>query len=271
VVIACLSYQLNEYDSNGVGVGEKMNLQFNYLVIQQDRKKLPKLLAGLILVSLGLMFSKRSGLGMLPWGVLHSGISNVTGLTFGQAVQILGIIILILSMIFVKILPGVGTVLNVILVGLMYDVFDQINSQIHLLNDFSISDKSATFVDSLNQSVNVFTNNPALTEQILYLFVGILVTGLGSALYISCSLGAGPRDGLFVGVTQITGLSVQYTKPAIEVVATVIGIFLSGSFGFGTIVNALVSGYVVHFFFKLLKFNAKKKKHNHLLSYVSKK
>lgn len=223
----------------------------------QDLKKLPKLFLGLVFVALGLLFSRNSGLGMLPWGVFHTGISNITPLTFGQTVQVVGIIILALSIIFVKIEPGMGTILNLIFVGFMFDILSGLN----VVNNF----------DQLNNSLRLFSNTNHLIEQIIYLFVGIFFSSIGAAVYISCKLGAGPRDGLFVGITQITGVSVKYTKPIIEVTVTIIGILLKGSFGVGTIINALLSGYIIHLFFKLLKFDPKEKKHRSLRQYFTKK
>ncbi len=247
-----------------------MNVQVNTNLFRQDIFKIPKLVLGLIFVSLGLTFSKRSGLGMLPWGVFHTGIANVTGLTFGEVVQIAGVIILVLSIIFVKIIPGIGTIINVILVGFLYDEFNKINDNLHLLANFDQTNKSMRFVDSLNNAVSVFNNNSHLGIQAIYLFSGIFCSSLGAAVYISCRLGAGPRDGLFVGATQMTGISVKYTKPAIELVATITGILLKGAFGVGTIVNALISGYCIHFFFRLLRFDTKKQKQKSLLSYFYK-
>ncbi len=243
-----------------------MKLCFERELFIKDLKKMPKLFMGLFFVALGLIFSKRSGLGMLPWGVFHTGISNITVLKFGQVVQFVGVIVLVLSIIFVKIKPGIGTIMNVIFVGMIYDGFDIINEKIRLLNDYTVNTDSGDFIESLKHAFYIFDSSN-ITMQFVYLFAGITATGLGSALYISCSIGSGPRDGLFVGITQLTGVSVKYTKAAIEVIVTVIGILFMGAFGIGTFVNALISGYVIHCFFKLLKFDPKNKRHNHLLSY----
>ena len=210
----------------------------------QDLRKIPKVILGFGLVSLGLLFSEKSDLGMLPWGVLHTGIANLTGLKFGNVVQLVGIIVLIFSVIFVKVKPGIGTFLDIVFTGMIYNLIDSL----HLINE------------SHNQYVSI-----------IYMVLGVIVTAFGTALYVSCKLGAGPRDGLFIGFSRITNLNVKYTKPVVEIIVLIIGIFLHGDFGVGTFINAFLSGYMINLCFILLKYDPKKNLPSQFGDYFPKK
>ncbi|MDF2698632.1 MAG: hypothetical protein K0Q49_188 [Haloplasmataceae bacterium] len=215
----------------------------NKAIVICDLKRIPKLLVGFLFVSLGLVFSDKSNLGMLPWGVFHSGISQLTGVMFGTVVQIVGVIVLAFSIIFVKVKPGIGTVLNIIFIGM-------------IVNFINI--------------MGVIKEYESLSIQISYLIVGIICSGFGTALYVSCKLGSGPRDGLFIGFSLITKLSVKYTKPMIEGIVLIVGFLLHGDFGIGTFVNAFISGFVTDFFFDVLKYNPKTSKQRRFIDYVTK-
>lgn len=199
-------------------------------ILLTDLKRLPKLILGFVIVAIGLLFSDKSNLGMLPWGVFHSGLSRLTHIKFGLIVQLIGIIVLTISMVLVKVRPGIGTIFDILLVGSSFD-----------------------FIDSLNIIREVQT----LYMQILYMIIGIILICFGTALYVSCKLGSGPRDGLFIGLSRLTNLSVKYTKPLIEITVVVVGFLLQGDFGVGTFVNAFLSGYIINLFFKMLKYDPK--------------
>jgi uncharacterized membrane protein YczE len=205
----------------------------------EDLYQLPKLIAGFIIMSFGIMLIKRSELGLFAWGVLHDGIANVTPFTFGQVIQILGLVILVLSMIAFKTRIGIGTILNIVLVGWIIDYWDMM------------------FIYQADTMV----------LRIVFLLVGISIMNIGRALYISSKLGAGPRDGMFVGVSYITKIDVKYVKPGIEVLVLVIGYFLGGVAGIGTLITMLASGYMVQYFFKVFGFNPKEERQRNMLEY----
>ena len=158
-------------------------------VITSDVKKLPLLLLGFVVMSVGIILIKRSDLGLFAWGVFHDGLSNVTGLSFGSITRYLGFIILVFSMIAFKTNLGPGTILNIYLVGLMIDWADKLIS---------------------------FIPDGMLEESILFV-IGLVLMNIGKAFYISTRLGAGPRDGMFVGVSRITKVDVKYVKPGIDI------------------------------------------------------
>ena len=182
----------------------------NLLSLTKTIKNLPKLLFGFIIISLGTNMTIDANLGLNPWGTFHQGVSNITSLTFGEVSQITGIIIIAFSL-FIKIYPGIGTILNMFFIGFFVDFFDKMR---FLPMPESILMKS------------------------LYLVIGTLMFNYGIYVYLSCELGAGPRDGLLVGLVKLTGISVSVMRPMIEVTILIIGIFLGGAYGIGTVLNA---------------------------------
>ncbi|QVK20224.1 membrane protein [Mycoplasmatota bacterium] len=208
-------------------------------MLKRDIKRVPLLVFALFVLSLGIVLLKQSGIGLDPWGVFHEGMSDVTGIKFGAIIEIIGYIILVFSF-FLKIYPGIGTVLNIFLVG--------------------------KFIDLLLES-NLFEISDSVIMQLLFFIVGFIVLNFGRALYISCNLGAGPRDGLFVGVVKFTKIDVKYVKPAIEIIVFTIGVIFGGTYGIGTLILMLFSGYFVDVFFKLFKYDPKTKTNSNILSY----
>ena len=198
-------------------------------LFKADFKKIPLLLVGFALLSIGIMFTKRAVLGMDAWGVFHQGLSIHSKLTFGEVTILLGLVILIPSILLLKTKIGMGTILNILLIGLMIDFSDY-----------------------------VFTYIPNTeTEKIILLVIGLVVLTFGRALYISAGLGEGPRDGLFVGLSRITKIEIKYIKPAIELTVFLIGFLLGGADGLGTLFLAITSGYLVQTYFKLLRYDPK--------------
>lgn len=209
-------------------------------LIKKDLYKLAPLLVGFIVMSLGIVLIKRSDLGLFAWGVFHDGLSNVTGISFGNITRGLGFIILLFSMIVFKTNLGPGTILNIWLVGWMID----------------FADNAILFIPD------------NLISKILLFSIGIVLMTAGKAFYISTKLGAGPRDGLFVGISWVTKLDVKYVKPGIEVVVLTIGYILGGVAGVGTIVAMVLSGYIIQYFFKVFRFNPKEEKQRSFMDYV---
>ena len=215
-------------------------------ILRNDLKKVPVLLIGFLLLSFGMILTMKSGLGMSSWGVLHQGVSLVSGLTFGTVTLVLGLIILVLSVIFLKSKVGIGTIVNVLLIGVLLDIFR-----------FFITYEPDTYI-----------------YQGIMFTIGLLIMTLGRSVYISTKLGPGPRDGIFVGLSRITQIDVKYIKPAVEFSVLLIGFLLGQSMGInlvgpGTVIAVIFSGYLVQFYFKKLGFNPKIKNQRNLKEYIN--
>jgi uncharacterized membrane protein YczE len=181
-----------------------------------------QIMGGLFVFAAGIVFILKSDLGMGPWDVFHVGVTNYLPLTLGRINQVVGLIIIVVSC-FLSIYPGVGTVLNMVFIGLFIDI---INPYI-------------PFMDGI-----VF--------QILFLAAGITLMGTGSGLYINANLGAGPRDSLMLGLSKRTGKSVRLVRNSMELTVLIIGFFLGGPVGLGTVAFALTIGPSVQFFLKIV-------------------
>ena len=215
-------------------------------ILRNDLKKVPVLLIGFLLLSFGMILTMKSGLGMSSWGVLHQGVSLVSGLTFGTVTLVLGLIILVLSVIFLKSKVGIGTIVNVLLIGVLLDIFR-----------FFITYEPDTYI-----------------YQGIMFTIGLLIMTLGRSVYISTILGPGPRDGIFVGLSRITQIDVKYIKPAVEFSVLLIGFLLGQSMGInlvgpGTVIAVIFSGYLVQFYFKKLGFNPKIENQRNLKEYIN--
>ena len=170
-----------------------------------------------------------SNLGMSPWGVFQVGLAEILPFTLGQVSQIVGLAVLILGW-ALGFPPGLGTVANMYLVGLFID---------------------------LVMAWGFLPQPTALIPQIAMLILGIIVIGIASLFYLKVQLGAGPRDGLMVGLVTKLDRPVSQIRMGIEVTVLVMGFFLGGPVGIGTIVNALFTGPAVKLSFRLGGFNPK--------------
>jgi uncharacterized membrane protein YczE len=178
------------------------------------KNRLLRLYAGLILFGFSSALMVRCGLGLKPWDVLHHGLSKSTGWSFGSVVIASGAVVLLLW-IPLRQKPGIGTLSNVIVIGLVAD------AAIRLI--------------------------PLLEEWPRYLFlaVAILFNGVATAAYIGAGLGPGPRDGLMTGVAERTNWPVGHVRTGIEVAVLGIGWSLGGAVGIGTLLYALSIGPIV--------------------------
>ncbi len=174
------------------------------------------LIAGLLLFSTGSIVIYRSDLGLGAWDVFHQGLSLHTPLSYGQATIVAGATIIVLGL-FLKIKPGVGTLLNMLLVGLFRD---------WLLATLWLHD-----LGTASLWLRLLTNG-----------VGVFVVGLGTALYILPSLGAGPRDGLMLRLHTLTKMRIAFVRVALDLSALIVGFFLGGPIGIGTLIFALGLG-----------------------------
>jgi len=177
--------------------------------------RLPGLVAGLLVFGVGIALMAAAGLGLGPWEVLHQGISRHTGIPLGTVSILLGFPILLLWIPLGE-YPGIGTVLNVLLIG------------------------TAT-----NVVLPLLPIPTDLLPQLAMMLAGVLVIGLGSGLYLGSRLGPGPRDGLMTGIHGRFGWSVRRARTAVEVAVLVVGFLLGGTVGIGTVVFAFGIGPVV--------------------------
>lgn len=177
--------------------------------------RLVRLFLGLGLCAVGISGIVRSDLGVGPWDVLHQGLAEHTGMSFGNVGIVVGIAVLLLW-IPLKQRLGPATFINVITMGLLLDVL-----------------------------LERWPESSSLPLRVALLVGGLAVLGLGISLYVGSGLGAGPRDGIMTGLHE-RGVSIVVARTAIEVSVLVIGWILGGTVGPGTIVFALGIGPMVH-------------------------
>lgn len=178
-------------------------------------RRLPQLLAGLILYGVSMAMMVRSGLGLDPWDVLHYGVATWLPLSFGGVVIATGVAVLLLW-IPLRQMPGLGTVANALVIGLATDA-----------------------------ALALIVTSEGLASRTAMLAGGIVLNGLATALYIGAQLGPGPRDGLMTGLVRRTGWSVRVVRTSIELGVVLTGWLLGGVVGIGTIAYALAIGPLV--------------------------
>lgn len=170
---------------------------------------------GLVLFGLGIAVMVRSEMGLGPWEVFHQGISRRTGLEIGTVGIFVGMLVL-LGWLPLRQRLGIGTVLNILLIGLV-----------------------------TNAALGLLPTPHLLLARLLWMAAGIVTIGVGSGMYLSARFGAGPRDGLMMGLHQRTGLSIRLMRTALEVTVLVIGWLMGGTVGLGTLAFAFGIGPIV--------------------------
>ena len=175
-------------------------------------RRLVQLVVGLVLYGVSLALMVRGALGLAPWDVLHSGVIRYVPITLGQAVIAMSFVVL-LGWLPLREKPGIGTILNALLVG-------------------SSADLTLWLLDQPGN----------LVARVGLMVGGVVLCGLASAMYIGAQLGRGPRDGLMTGLARRTGRSLRLVRTLIEVTVVVIGLLLGGVLGLGTVFYALAIG-----------------------------
>lgn len=188
--------------------------------------KFAQTVGGLVICGIGVFFTLQPGLGVAPWDVLHVGLSEATGLRVGTAIIITSIAVLLLGLLL-GVKPGIGTICDILVVGSTVNVL--------LITGFLNNAESAHFLSR----VGIFIG-------------GVVITGLGIAVYVGAHLGAGPRDGLMVALHRRWNWPVWRARMAIELVGLAGGIALSGPLGLGTVMWGLLIGPAAGFWFKVL-------------------
>lgn len=184
------------------------------------------LVGGLFVFAAGIALQLESGLGLGPWDVLNQGLEERTVLSFGAANVVVALCVLVVAW-SLGARIGPGTVANAILIGLFVDLVLAVDA-----------------VESLSGSP-LGVRGPLLVG-------GILLVGLGTALYIGAAHGAGPRDSLMLVGARRTGLRVGLVRALLEVAVAVLGFGLGGTVGLGTVAFALGIGPVVELCFGTL-------------------
>ncbi len=184
-------------------------------------RRLLQLYAGLILYGVSLALQIRAGLGLDPWDVFHQGVSDKTGLSFGTIVIITGALVL-LAWIPLRQKPGIGTVSNVFVLGIVVDITLSLLGDVH-----------------------------GFGYQLALLTSGVVLNAIAGAAYIGAGLGPGPRDGLMTGLVRRTGKKVGVIRTSIEVGVLSVGFLLGGTVGLGTVVYALSIGPLLGFLLPL--------------------
>lgn len=174
-----------------------------------------QLVGGLLLFGASLALFVRSGLGLDPWDVLHQGLARQTNLAIGTWSILVGAVVLLLWF-PLRQRPGIGTVCNVVLVGL-----------------------------SLNAVLDVVPAPHGLAVRWLFLLGGIVLNGVATGAYIGAALGPGPRDGLMVGLAN-RGHSIRVVRTVIELTVLIAGFLLGGTVGIGTVLFAVSIGPLAH-------------------------
>ena len=170
---------------------------------------------GLAIFGLGDSLLIQGGIGNAPWTVFAEGLTYKTGMSIGFATFLISVAVLLL-LIPLKEKPGFGTLANIVLI--------------------------ATFIEL---GTHIFPSQQSIVMGILYDLIGIALVGIGSALYITCGLGPGPRDGAMTGLHYRTGIRVGRVRMGIELTVLMIGFLMGGTVGVGTALFALLIGQSV--------------------------
>jgi uncharacterized membrane protein YczE len=177
-----------------------------------DLPAVGRLLGAHPIVGAGVAFLLRSELGAAPWEVFHAGLAGTSGVSVGIATSLTSVVAVVLALVL-GVRPGVGTVVNALVLGACIDA-----------------------------ALALLPVAPSVVVGAAYLAVGILLLGLGTGLYLSAELGAGPRDSLMVALSRRRRWSLARARVVIELIALACGIALGGRAGAGTLVYAIAIG-----------------------------
>lgn len=187
-------------------------------------RRLVQLFGGLVLYGFSSALTVRADLGQNPWNVLHQGLANHLGLSFGTVTALVGLLVLLVCF-PLRERPGIGTVANIVVISV-----------------------------SLDATLALVPVTGALQWRICLLVGGVVLNGLATAGYVGARLGPGPRDGLMTGLHARTGWSIRVVRTGIEIAVVVTGLLLGGTVGVGTLVYALAIGPLAQFFLPLVAF-----------------
>jgi uncharacterized membrane protein YczE len=178
---------------------------------------------GLLLYGASLALMVRADLGLNPWSVFHQGLSELTGISLGLIVNLVGALVLLIW-IPLKQKPGVGTICNVLVIG--------------------------TAADAALAMLPPITGLPLRAA---FLIGAILLNGAATAAYIGAGLGPGPRDGLTTGGVRLTGLPIGWVRTGLEAIVLALGWLLGGTIGIGTVLYAMSNGPLMQLFMPMFE------------------
>ncbi|MER6557383.1 hypothetical protein ABT300_06360 [Streptomyces sp. NPDC001027] len=183
-------------------------------------RRLVQLYAGLALYGASSALLVKAGLGLEPWNVLHQGLSELTGMTIGVVTTVVGAAVLLLW-IPLRQRPGLGTISNVLVIGVAMDGTLALVPEAH-----------------------------ALAVRVSLMAAAIVLNGAATGLYIAADLGPGPRDGLMTGLHRRTGRSIRLMRTTVEAAVVATGFALGGTIGVGTVLYAVAIGPLAQFFLR---------------------
>jgi len=199
--------------------------------VENYLKRISKVMFGLFLYSIGIMLGIQANIGLAPWDAFSIGISNITGISYGNVSILTGIIILVVVVLLLKEKIGIGTILNTVLIGIIVDILQSINLVPKMTNFFF---------------------------GILMLLLSQFIISLASYFYISPGLGCGPRDTLMVGLCKkFSNVPIGAIRGSIEGTVLVVGYFLGAKVGLGTVIAVFGISFILQTTFKLLHFEVK--------------
>lgn len=190
--------------------------------------RLAQLLAGLAAYGISMGFMVRAQLGLDPWDVLHQGLADRLGWSFGAVTALTGLLVL-LAWLPLRQRPGIGTVANVVVIAVAVDLTLALTPQLS-----------------------------ALPGRIALMVSAIVLNGIATAVYVGARLGPGPRDGLMTGLHARTGWSIRVVRTTIELCVLAVGWVLGGTVGVGTVLYAAVIGPLTQFFLRFTTVREKK-------------
>ncbi|HEX5858441.1 MAG TPA: hypothetical protein VFY91_10080 [Microbacterium sp.] len=185
-------------------------------------RRVLQLLIGLLLYGAGCALTIEAGLGVDPWTVFAQGVSLKTGIGIGWVTNLIGFGVLLLW-IPLRQKPGIGTIANILLVG-----------------------------TSMQATLSLVPSPTGLGFQVLVFTAGLLMVAVASGLYIGARFGPGPRDGLMTGIKARFGWPIWVARGTVEISVLVVGWFLGGTVGIGTLAFAFLIGPLVHVALPLL-------------------
>lgn len=173
---------------------------------------------GIFILALGAATLITANIGVATWDVLHIGLARISSVSVGRWVQIVGITMVLMTCVFERKRPVVGSVLNIVLVG---------------------------FFLNLILGVNIIPHFENIGARILLLIIGIILMGIGSGMYVASKVGAGPRDGMTLFLARRFSISVRLARTILEILALTIGWLIGGPVSIGTFISIPLIGPVM--------------------------
>lgn len=205
-------------------------------------RRLCILVGGLLVSAVGIVLMLQANIGLEPWSVLQQGMAGSFGISYGTASAIAGGVAILTALLLGEHI-GIGTILNIVL--------------------------CAVFIDGL-LALHWIPEMQSLGGGLVFLLCGLELLAFGTWMYMRSQLGVGPRDALMVALSRKTGRSVGVCRGLTELIIIVIGYFLGGQVGIGTVIAALGLGTLFNLNFALLHFDAAHTKQETLAETVGK-